>query len=520
MVKFLFRCRHRLSVSVAGWLLAASVLPLGGCALPSLQGRADTAAIHDTDATPLARAIAPSLRANQGKSGVHSLSAAEEAFAVRARLAAAAERSIDVQYYMWHGDTTGMLLFETLCQAAQRGVRVRLLLDDNNTAGLDRTIAQLAAQPNIQVRLFNPLINRRVRWTNYVFDFPRINHRMHNKSFTVDNQLTVIGGRNIGDEYFNANDNLEFVDVDLLAMGPVVDEVSRLFDQFWNSASAYPAEMIVGNASPAEAAAQLQRAFAAARADPKAVRYLQMMHGNPLTDELTDHGLDFEWSNVRLVGDDPQKVFAANRELLLLPRLFETTGPPNARFDLVSPYFVPTKLGTVSFQAMARRQVQVRVLTNSLASNDVAAVHVGYAKRRKALLRAGVRLFELKRVDSAARPRGRGSSAGSLHAKTFEIDDRQLFIGSFNFDPRSARLNTEMGMVVESAAMSQGLRQYFDTRMPLTAYEVKLSSDGRKLQWIETTADGQKVLDSEPGVGLFRRALVGFLSFLPIDWLL
>ena len=506
--------------ATARWLPAAFALSLVGCALPSLQGRSATSALHDTDHARLAQAIAPVLLAHPGKSGVDSISVGEDAFAVRARLAAAAEYSIDAQYYMWHGDTTGKLLFEALVQAARRGVRVRLLLDDTNTGGLDRTIAALAAQPNIQVRLFNPLVNRRGRWTNYLFDFKRVNHRMHNKSFTVDNQMTVIGGRNIGDEYFNAADTLEFVDVDLLAMGPVVSAVSKMFDQFWNSASAYPAELLVGKVSPERAAVELQATFVATRADPKAAKYVEMMRGSPLVNELSERRLEFQWSEVRLVGDDPEKVFAANRDLLLLPRLFEVTGQPRSRFDLVSPYFVPTKLGTVSFRALAQRGVRVRVLTNSLASNDVAAVHAGYARRRPALLASGVQLYELKRVDSPPHRYSRGSSSGSLHAKTFQIDDTQLFIGSFNFDPRSARLNTEMGVVIENQAMAQGLQTYFDSRMPLSAYEVKLTPDGRKLQWIETTTDGQKVLDSEPGAGILRRTLVRCLSVLPIDWLL
>jgi cardiolipin synthase C len=207
-----------------------------GCALPSLQGRpTTTAALHTSD-TALARAIAPSIAAHPGLTAVHSLPVATDAFAARAGLAASAERCIDAQYYMWHSDVTGMLLLEDLWQAAQRGVRVRLLLDDNNTAGMDGTIAALAAHPNIQVRLFNPLINRHVRWSNYLFDFTRINHRMHNKSFTVDNEVTVVGGRNIGDEYFDAGGDVQFVDLDILALGPAVREVAALFDAFWNCA--------------------------------------------------------------------------------------------------------------------------------------------------------------------------------------------------------------------------------------------------------------------------------------------
>lgn len=496
------------------------MLTLSGCALPSLRGRPTATAFADSHDTQLARANAAALAAHPGVSAVHSLPVATDAFAVRAGLAAAAERSIDAQYYMWRDDVTGTLLLESLWQAAERGVRVRLLLDDSNTAGEDRIIAALAAHPNIQVRLFNPLANRRLRWINYFVDFRRINHRMHNKSFTVDNEMTVVGGRNIGDEYFDAGDAVQFVDLDVLAMGPVVAEVSRMFDQFWNSASAYPAPMLVGSKAPDAAARQLVHSFAAVHADPRAGPYLQMRRAAPLIDELREHRLEFQWSTVQLVADDPDKVFSDARQLLLLPHLIQQTGPPRSQLDLVSPYFVLMNQGTRDFQSVARQGVKIRVLTNSLASNDVLAVHAGYAKHRKALLQAGVVLYELKRTEAAATARGRGSSTGSLHAKTLQIDDNYVFIGSFNFDPRSVRLNTEMGVVIKNRPMAQGLSAYFDSRMPLSAYQVKLSQDGHRLEWIDTTAAGRKVLHSEPGAGVFRRALASFLSVLPIDWLL
>jgi cardiolipin synthase C len=500
--------------------LALAAVLLASCALPSLQERPTSGAFQDTGQTQLARVLAPSLAEHHGVSGVHSLPIATESFAARARLAAAAERSIDAQYYMWHDDVTGKLLFEALFQAAERGVRVRLLLDDNNTAGMDGTLAALAAHPNIQVRLFNPLVMRHIRWTNYVIDFRRINHRMHNKAFTVDNEVTVVGGRNIGDEYFDAGAAVQFVDLDLLAVGPIVGSVSKMFDEFWNSASAYPAAMLVGSQSPDSAARSLQREFAAARADPRAAPYLGMLKARPLIDELREHQLGFQWSEVRLVADDPAKVFSDSRSLILLPQLLKDTGTPHAQFDLVSPYFVLMQEGTRDFEALAHEGVRVRVLTNSLASNDVVAVHAGYAKRRRALLGAGVQLYELKRIDPSERHRGGGSSAGSLHAKTLQIDDTRLFVGSFNFDPRSVRLNTEMGVVIQNRAMAQELAAYFDTGLVQRAYQVRLAADGHALEWLDTTPQGTQVLHTEPGAGVLRRALVKILSVLPIDWLL
>jgi putative cardiolipin synthase len=499
-------------------LVTVSLLLVAGCVLPSLQGRATTVAIKDTAETPLGRDLAPRLQGHAGQSGIHPLPVAEDAFAARALLAAAAQKSIDVQYYIWHADVTGTLLFEALWRAAERGVRVRLLLDDNSTAGLDSKLAALAAHPNIQVRLFNPLAVRSPRWMNYVIDFRRVNHRMHNKSFTVDNQVTVVGGRNIGDEYFDAGSEVAFADLDVVAVGPVVDEVSSSFDLYWNSGAAYPAELMLGEASP-QGAARLQDGFRAVRTSAAAAKYLQALQQSKLLGELLQGDLRLDWSEVRLVYDEPTKVRGeGSRDTLLLPRLLQSIGAPEAQVDLVSPYLVPMKEGTESFVQLVARGVKVRILTNSLESNDVAAVHAGYAKRRKRLLEGGVELYELRR---SAVPAGRsqsGHSSAALHAKTFQVDDRRVFVGSFNFDPRSAKLNTEMGFVIASPALAGAIRSFFDKQVPQLAYKVRLS--GGDIQWLDSSSASLKLYDSEPGSSAWRRASVKVLSLLPIDWLL
>ena len=482
-----------------------------------------TSALQDTDTTRLGRGVAPGLAAHPGKSGIYPLSHGRDAFAARGLLAGAAERSLDVQYYIWHGDHTGYLLFEALWQAAERGVRVRLLLDDNNTTGLDATIAALDAHPNIEVRLYNPLVHRTARWTNYVTDFRRLNRRMHNKSFTIDNQVTVVGGRNIGDEYFAAGHGVAFQDLDVIAVGPAAHEVSKAFDLYWSSPSSYPAEKLLGKAAPGTVE-QLKATFAATRADPESAQYLESLRETRLVTELSEGRLALEWTDARLVYDDPAKTLdTENRtDELLLTRLLETVGHPATQFELISPYFVPMAEGASALEALAGRGVNVRVLTNALESTDVSAVHAGYAKRRKDLLRAGIRLYELKRGD-VPKPTGDkkigGSSSASLHAKTFQIDGNRMFVGSFNFDPRSAKLNTEMGLVIDSPAMAQQFKAFFDTELPLRAYEVRLTGNG-SLQWIERTPDGEKIHDTEPGTSAWRRGSVGFLSILPIEWLL
>ena len=272
---------------------------MAGCAsLPPPEGRTATTALTDTAATRLGRAVAADVAANPGKTGIHALPEPHDAFAARVLLAAAAEKSLDAQYYIWHGDQVGYLLFEALWQAAERGVRVRLLLDDLNTGGLDPTIAALDAHPNIEVRLYNPLVQRGARVLNFVTDFTRVNRRMHNKSFTVDNQVSVVGGRNIGNEYFGAGSGIVFADLDVIAVGAAVPEVSKEFDLYWNSASAYPAASFVGAPGP-DGAADLEARFAATRADPESVAYLEAVRATPLVRDLLDRQLALEWTHAR-----------------------------------------------------------------------------------------------------------------------------------------------------------------------------------------------------------------------------
>jgi cardiolipin synthase C len=511
---------------IARGLALIALAWLAGCAtLPPPEGRIASTALGDTAGTRLGRAVNAGVAAHPGQTGVHALLDPRDAFAARALLAMAAERSLDVQYYIWHGDEVGYLMFEALWDAAERGVRVRLLLDDNGTAGLDRTLATLDAHPNIEVRLYNPFVQRDARSLAFVTDFTRVNHRMHNKSFTIDNQVTVVGGRNIGDEYFGAGSGVAFADADVVAVGAAVGAVSQEFDLFWNSPSAYPAAPFVG--SPAATGVQdLARQFGDTRASPASLAYIDAVKGVPLVRDMVDRSLPFEWTTAQVVHDDPAKTLdtSGRTDVLLFPELVRLMGRPERSLDLVSPYFVPGEDGTAALEALARRGVQVRILTNSLASSDEKSVHAGYAKRRTDLLRAGVRLYELKptavREPDAAGHRWGASSSAGLHAKTFAIDGERIFVGSFNFDPRSARINTEMGLVIASPTLARGLATTFDAGIPRAAWEVRLAGDGRALEWIERTADGERRYDVEPGTTWFQRRGVDVLSILPIEWLL
>jgi putative cardiolipin synthase len=465
---------------------------------------------------------APLAAAPAGTSGVTLLQDGFAAFAARALLADSAERALDVQYYIWHDDLSGTLLLEALHRAADRGVKVRLLLDDNNTLGLDATLAALDSHPNVEVRLFNPYRLRRLRLLELLVDFPRLNRRMHNKSFTADALVTIIGGRNVGDEYFGASKETLFLDLDVLAVGPVAADVSRDFERYWTSASAWPASRVIPGPAPDGLTSLRARAARLVEA-PEAREFVQALETESCVRALVSEKLTLEWAPTRMVSDDPAKGLSrAKRKGLLWNRLQDILGPPSKEVLLVSPYFVPTAWGVAFFRQLVARGVDVVVLTNALEATDVVAVHAGYAKRRRALLSGGVELFELKRTALRRPVRGRlkgGSSASSLHAKTFSVDRARVFVGSFNFDPRSAKLNTEMGFVIDSAAIGAATSRAFLETIPAACYRVTLDGRGR-LTWVERGEGGDVVHRGEPGATRWQRVLLAVLERLPIEWLL
>ncbi|MFV0622591.1 phospholipase D family protein [Sphingomonas sp. ac-8] len=516
--------------------------------LPANCDRPQSRVIPDGGETPLGRGAARESAAHPGLSGVQLLADAHEAFAARAALARAAERSLDLQYYIWHGDRSGTLLLEAVHAAAERGVRVRLLLDDNGISGLDAVLAALDAHPNIEVRLFNPF---RIRWPKpigYLTDFHRLNRRMHNKSFTADNSVTIVGGRNIGDEYFGAADGGLFADLDALAIGPIVADVSADFDRYWSCGSAYPASAILPIVRERQRR-RLHRRASIVERDPSAKRYVQALRKLPLVHQLIEGQLPLEWTQIRMISDDPAKALGkAHEQSLLAGKLQEALGRPDRELGLISSYFVPGRRGCAQFGGLARDGVSVSVLTNAYEATDVGIVHAGYAPYRKPLLEAGVRLFEMRRdardvprrgreqrrerrrgvrlgVASNFRGSGTGSTAAlrsgasTLHAKTFTVDRERLFIGSFNLDPRSIALNTELGFLIESPSLAAQVADMFAEQVVDLAYEVRLDADG-DLEWVERDGSGECIHREEPGMGLLPRLSLAAVAKLPIEWLL
>jgi len=496
---------------------------LGACSsLPLHPQKQMTSSILETAQTRLGRAAGPEIAARPGLSGFHPVGDGADAFLARMTMARAAERSLDVQYYIFRADMTGSVLLGELLAAADRGVRVRLLVDDLHAGKHDDALAAIDSHPNVEVRLFNPFANRGARWLDLVSDFSRVNRRMHNKSMTADSQVSVVGGRNVGDEYFAATAAVEFGDFDVIAIGPVVREVSAEFDRYWNSEVVYPVAAFA-QSQPTTLSALRERIaqhVEALRGTP----YGEALVSGDLARQIGEKRLAFYWGDATVVADDPNKIRLPVEDLSThaAPKLKVALGGAQKELLLVSPYFVPGKAGVAWLRDIAARGVRVRVLTNSYLANDVGAVHASYSAYREDLLRGGVELEEFKSGAGAelareGRRRHTGSVGSALHAKTYMADARTLFVGSFNLDPRSAKLNTELGFIIQSESLCAAIRERFLARLPDVAYRVELNKDTGALSWV-TRENGREVrYDSEPGMGPLHRLMQGLLRILPIE---
>lgn len=513
------------TMAVMGCALAILILASGGCSLSPVTDRYPSHALSASEAnkTSLGQAVSKSKHDKEGTSGVYMMGDPQLAFASRMLLFERAEKTIDLQYYIWDADVTGTLMFEALLSAANRNVRVRLLLDDNGINELDDALYTLSNHPNIDVRIFNPFVQRQHKWLGYITHFTRVNRRMHNKSFTVDNVVTVIGGRNIADDYFGATQHVLKEDIDVLAVGDIVGHVSSDFDRYWASQSAYPITQLVNNEHKAVYSTAML--FPEQSNNPRRQEYITLIKQSSIIDTLAKGTLAFSWSEVKLISDSPQKTLNTNNdEDLLVAKLHEALGVPTKSVLIVSPYFVPTPKAVSHFTALAKQGIAVNILTNSMMATDVLPVHAGYAKHRKTLLNAGVSLFELKptRADSNKlkdKLGPFGSSASSLHAKMFVIDDKRLFIGSFNFDPRSININTELGFIIYHEELTTQVNTQFAENIDSAAYALSLDESG-DIVWHETVNGNLIAHTREPGSGVLNNFALSILSILPINSLL
>ncbi|NKI94364.1 phospholipase D family protein [Rhizobacter sp. SG703] len=509
---------------------------LGGCAsLPPPQPRPAVQALADPESTALGKLVAAAAPA-PGISGFRVLASGDDAFAALTALADRAQKTLDLQYYLIHSDESSRALMQRVRAAADRGVRVRLLLDDLNTAGQDDALMRLTRHPRIEVRLYNPFPSGRMATMSRVMasltDIGRINHRMHNKMFVADNALAATGGRNLGDAYFVQSAQSNFLDVDVLVAGPAVRALSAVFDGFWNDPLAYPIDVVTG-APPAvasEAPAPDHPASAlAGEAAASAPAIVTSAAKSPLGSELARNQLKLVWAPSRVLADKPTKASAptdaeqpASPHEVISDDVEGLLRGARSEVLLISPYFVPGARGMALIDDLKRRGVRLRVLTNSLATTDAPAVHTGYARYREPMLKAGVDLRELRvHLDLPRSKVGSfGSSQASLHAKVLVIDQRDVLIGSMNMDPRSARLNTEMGVVMHSPEIARQMLQLYDEVASANSYRLSLDPDGRLLWTLSPPGGAPQVLDSEPEASLWLKLTVKLLSpFAPEEML-
>ena len=484
----------------------------------------------ETIQTDLVSAISAQSDIHPDLSGYHPIVTGANAFAARSILTDMATRNIDAQYYIWHNDQAGQLLLKDLWDAAERCVIVRLLLDDfNNSAKFDQHLLRFASHPNIAVRIINPLMHRKIPTLNYVTGLPRINRRMHNKSMTFDKQITIIGGRNIGNEYLSNDQSSQFADLDVLLIGKVVADIDNSFDSYWSSSLSFDIETL------AKVDKDVTLNFPAAldklgldeenNEGSSLTVYKAAIKDSTIDSDLINKRVPFRWTDMQFLSDDVGKLSkSVPTDSNLVHQLRTLLGSPTQKLTIISSYFVPTKDGVDTLVKLAESGVDIKILTNSFDATDVTAVHSGYSQWRPNLLRSGVKIYELKSTAAEEKRdnklwRARSQSSTSLHAKTFAVDDYQVFIGSYNVDPRSANINTEMGVIINDDELAKQLHGALSDDLLNQAYEVKLLDNG-SLQWHTMENDKEVVYDSEPKVGISDHVWLTIMSWLPIDWLL
>ncbi|WP_445116666.1 phospholipase D family protein [Acinetobacter sp. WZC-1] len=484
----------------------------------------------DTSHTDLARIVEPLKKQNPNLTGYHVLYEPLEAIAARIHLIDKAQKNLDLQYYIWDNDRIGSLALYKIIQAADRGVKVRLLIDDNNAKSMEAIYLALDQHANIEVRLFNPYRFRRVRPIDMVLDLKRINRRMHNKSFIADHQIALIGGRNMSNQYYNVSDNYQFSDVDVMLAGQAVDDISHSFDEYWNDNYAYPVRQIVNASQYTLRYPDLKEQLTRHYKEITVQNYLDLSNRSNDFDNWLNNHIQLDWVKAEVVKDSPEKIKdKAKKEQHLNFQMVKRLETPEHSVDLISAYFVPQKKGEDRLIGLAENKVQVRVLTNSFKANDVPLVHAFYSKYRKNLLEHGVELYEflpvlsddeisenLHELSKKARISLKGLSRSSLHAKLMAIDEKQVFIGSFNFDPRSANLNTEIGVIINSPPLAKAVHSTMDDTLKKYAYKLVLDSQ-QNINWQRQTPKGVVTYHHEPKMKWWKKAGLKIISWLPIE---
>ena len=507
-------------------MFSLALITLTGCSLPMNQSnKQPPIQIH---AEHWLNGSNVDMQMSQGLTAYLALDDAFSSIASRLHLINKAQHNIDLQYYIWENDSIGHLILAELLKAADRGVKVRLLIDDQNGTKLDATLKQLAAHPNFEIKLFNPYKFRKLRVIDYAFRLKHINHRMHNKLIIADGAIAVTGGRNISREYFDASDNFQFTDMDILFYGTAVQHANDVFHEFWNDNLSYSVPQLLGNGNQ-EQLSKLRQYYELTALQKDQLKKRIELAEKQINKHLKDRPIN--WAKAHFIADSPNKIRgAATHNQLIYSQMLNIMGEPKQHLELVSAYFVPTRKGTDYLVNLSKNDVRIRILTNSFLANDVAVVHAFYQKYRHDLLQNGIKLYEFKpyiernkrtwyEVVTGNVIPAKGKNTSSLHAKFFDIDGI-VFIGSFNFDPRSANLNSEVGLVVESDVLQKYISKSLDQYLPQIAYELKLNKQG-EIIWLDQHKDGSIVeYKHDPETTKFQRFAMQAVSYLPIEWMM
>ena len=507
-------------------MFSLALITLTGCSLPMNQSnKQPPIQIH---AEHWLNGSNVDTQMSQGLTAYLALDDAFSSIASRLHLINKAQHNIDLQYYIWENDSIGHLMLAELLKAADRGVKVRLLIDDQNGTKLDATLKQLAAHPNFEIKLFNPYKFRKLRVIDYAFRLKHINHRMHNKLIIADGAIAVTGGRNISREYFDASDNFQFTDMDILFYGTAVQHANDVFHEFWNDNLSYSVPQLLGNGNQ-EQLSKLRQYYELTALQKDQLKKRIELAEKQINKHLKDRPIN--WAKAHFIADSPNKIRgAATHNQLIYSQMLNIMGEPKQHLELVSAYFVPTRKGTDYLVNLSKNDVRIRILTNSFLANDVAVVHAFYQKYRHDLLQNGIKLYEFKpyiernkrtwyEVVTGNVIPAKGKNTSSLHAKFFDIDG-MVFIGSFNFDPRSANLNSEVGLVVESDVLQKYISRSLDQYLPQIAYELKLNKQG-EIIWLDQHKDGSIVeYKHDPETTKFQRFAMQAVSYLPIEWMM
>jgi len=512
---------------IVNGLVILGLFFISSCAtLPKDFERPESYVYTDTDDTRLGRARHEEKLDHPGQSGFLLLENGLDAFVARALLAQVAERSIDAQYFLIKKDLISRLFVDQLLKAADRGVRVRLLVDDVYFGGKDLGAAVMDSHPNVEVRLFNPFSRKTFRFIQFITRFGSVTRRMHNKSFTVDNQVTILGGRNIANEYFEAHPELAFGDLDVLSIGPVVRDVSYSFDLYWNSEWAYPISALTGKPPSAEEIDRKRQRLNDFISEQNDSAYLEALRNSNLANAIRSGQVRYQWGGAEVIYDQPEKIVHdfSKEAFHMAPKLRPYIEDVQEELIIVSPYFVPGKKGVTFLKQLSERGVRVRILTNSLASTNLPIVHAGYAKYRKTLLSEGIELFEVNKKfgkeERKEKEHQYGLSQTVLHTKAFVLDREQVFIGSLNLDPRALYHNTEIGVVLTSSEVAHEIGDWFDQNIEEVAFRLELQTneDGYDhILWHGIENGEKQVFNVDPHTSFWRRFKIALISLLPIE---